>query len=436
MPIKTLLERLRSKHGLVVTIVTFGVIGLFGIFVSRAAVNQASFEAESSDISGNAASRSDELASGGSYIKFEGDQSAGSGLPDPIDPGDHDFGRIVQETKPDGGVIVLPDGEYTVSDVTDFTPSDYVVVMAENKWGVDVVRTASVLRETDQYFGDSSKLIFVGIEFKNIVTRVGGSTDIYFWHTRHTYPIETHPDPTETYCGSGGVSPDGITVGSSNRVGVFGAEVDGIGHDAIKLNNADNMIVRGSKITNVDNGGLQEGRGNERCGWDGDDNYHDDGIQIYPGGVDNLLVEDSYVGRHAIPQVDNNGSSNSMTFKNNMFYEEPPKSSCLAINARVKSSADAGATQVMTLENNDAWCPDSQWLVYVGGSRHNDLIINGDPIPSDARNASQYVTRRTGTPDISNTPSEAWQSSNPYDSWPCYLKNNIQDFSQNIVSCS
>jgi hypothetical protein len=362
--------------------------------------------------------------------------TGGLTLPAPINPGDRDFGRIVRTIVPNGGVIVLPDGEYTVSDISNFNPADYVVVVAQNPLGAKVVRSSNTVGQTDQYLTGSSKLIFVGIEFKNIVTRINDSDDTYFWRTRHTFPIATHPDPDETYCGNG-TGPDGIEIGGGSiRTGIYGADIDDIGHDALKMSGNSNVTIRGSKVMNVWHGNLQQGRGNSRCGWDGNDNYHVDGLQIFPGGVSNLTMEHSYIGRHTIPQVDTNGSSNTnLVFRNNMFYEEPPYSGCLAFNARVKTGALAGAIQSMTVQNNDAWCADSQWLFYVEGSRDNALIINGEPIPATAREANRFVTRRTGAPDRNNTPAESWRSANPYDSWPCYFQNTIPGFTQSVRSC-
>lgn len=394
-----------------------------------------SVEPEDAALTSNTSKKSDTAASNGQYIEFGSTQTGGLNLPSPIDPGDRNFGRIVRQTVPSGGIIVLPDGNYTVSDISNFNPAHYVVVVAQNRLQAKVVRSANTVGSTDQLINNSSKLIFVGIEFKDISVPLTNATDIYFWHTRHTYPVTAHPVPHETYCGTG-QGPNGIEAEGSNRIGVYGADIDSIGHDAVFLSGTSNLTIRGSKIMNVWHQGLQQGRGNSRCGWGGSDNYHNDGIQIYPGGVSNLIVEDSYLGRHAIPQVDNGGSSNTnLVFRNNLFFEEPSEGGCLAFNARVKPAAQAGALQTMTLQNNEAWCPGSDWVFYVEGSRNNALVINGEAIPSTAREANRFVTRRSGTPDRNHTPAEAWRAANTYDTWPCYLEANVPGFTQSAKQC-
>ncbi len=427
-------KRIFTFNKPLIFILVFAVAGTALLLLVKADSSQFPIESEDFNRSGPITFNSDSRASGENYAQFN--EPSDLSLPDPIDPGDRDFGRIVRQTAPNGGVIVLPDGDYTVSDVSNFNPSNYVVVVSENPYGARVVRTANVVGQTDQYFSNSSKLIFVGIEFKDIVTRLGGNTDIYFWQTRHSYPVTAHPVPNETFCG-GGVGPNGLELGNNNRLSLYGSVIDGIGHDGIKLNGDDNVLLRGIKITKIDHQNLQQGRGNSRCGWDGDDNYHDDGIQIYPGGVNNLTLEDSYVGRQMVIQVDNGGSSNNgLVFRNNMFYQEPPNGDCLAIDARVKPGAQSGATMDMTLSGNEAWCKDSQWIFYVAGSRAGAFTINGEAVTSSQREANKYITKRSGTPNTNNTPSETWRNNNPYDNWPCYLDSEINGFNQSVTACN
>ncbi len=360
----------------------------------------------------------------------------GPELPDPIDPGDRDFGRIVRTGSSDGGVIVLPDGEYRASDIDGLNPSGYLVVVAENPGGVRVTKTNDRrVGETDLTIRNSSRIVFVGMSFENIVTRIVDSSDVYFWHTHHTYPIGAHPDPYQTYCGSA-VGPDGVELVRTTRVSLYGSDIDGIGHDAIKMDDADQSTFGGIKIMNLDHGGLQQGRGNERCGWDGDDNYHDDSIQIWPGGVDDLTVEDSYVGRNTMTQVDGNGTSNTnLVFRNNWFQQEDRNDDCLAINARVKESAASGAIQTMTLDGNVAFCPNGRWTTYVQGSRNNAMTINGERISSSTGNVNWLIPSRAGAPDMNATPADTWRQANGYDSWSCYLASVAPGFPQDLLPC-
>ena len=427
----------------------FGILGIVAMIQSFAAIapDSKAIEAEQYAPGTNVRTVADTTASGGNYVAFDASPTptpaptptpppGGLVLPAPIDPGDRNFGRIVRTAAPNGGIVVLPDGNYTVSDVTNFNPTNYVVIVAQNPLGASVVRTANTIGSTDQLFSNSSKLIFVGINFSNISTALINSDDIYFWQTKHTYPVQAHPNPNETYCGIG-VGPDGLQIeGGSNRIGLYGSVFDDIGHDAIWMNTASNITIRGVKVTNVWNHELQQGRGNSRCGWGGSDNYHNDGLQIYPGGITNLTVENSYFGRHAIPQVDSGGASNlNLVFRNNTFYEEPFEGGCLAFNARVKLDAASGATQTMTVENNEDWCPTNEWLFYVEGTRNNALVINGNPIPSTAREANVYITRRNGTPNMSSTAHTAWLAAQPYNNWPCYLQTEVPNFTQGVKPC-
>jgi len=327
------------------------------------------------------------------------------------------FSEILNEYK-DGGVIVIPDGTYIGEDIINLNPSKPLVVIAESRNGVIVTRKAKEIGKTSFALKNSSNITFAGIYFKDVLTNVSGSNKIEFRNTKHSYPISAHPDPSETYCGNQ-TGPDAVHInGGSEDISFYGVDIIGVGHDSLKLSSSNRINFIGSVISDSDHGSLQNGRGNARCGWDGDDNYHNDGIQIYPGAVNNLVVRDSYIGRRVVLQVDNNGSSNNgIKFVNNWFYAEPPIGSCLSADMRVKASAKSGATMDVTMQGNKAYCANNEWSFFLGGSRDNSMTINGDKISSTEKNGSKYFENIIGIPDLEKSPAHIWRANNTYESW-------------------
>lgn len=421
----------------------FAVAGITLLVAIRAASNFASVEPESASLQGVTAAN-DATASGGRYLQFGAGAvtppptGTGPQLPAPINPAGRDFGTILK-SYPNGGTIVLPDGDYKVSDVSGFNPSAFLVVVAQNPGKARVVRTSNTLGATDQLFSGSSKMIFVGLNFYQIDTIMNNSNNIHFWYTKHSFPIESHPTPNQTVCG-GGQGPVTFEMTGSNNIKMFGIDAIGIGHDGIKLNATSNVTIKGSVVDQLDHKNLQQGRGNASCGWDGNDNYHIDAVQTYPGGVNNLNIENSFFGQRMTLQVDTNGASNKgMVLRNNSSYEGTARAgvSCLGIDARVKTGAQAGATQDMIVTGSEVYCHNTtEWTFYVAGSRDNALSINGTPVRSTDKEANEYLSRVVGVPVVANTKIKAWRDANPYNKWNCFFAQNVPGFVNSYGTCN
>lgn len=280
----------------VIFVALFAVLGIALVYAIGAASPTAHFEAEKATRNG-AILASDASASSGQYLQFGSGASvpgAGPNLPAPINPAGRDFAAILK-SYPSGGTIVLPDGDYKVGDISGFKPTNFLVVVAQNPGKARVVRTATALGATDQLFSNSGNFIFVGVRFHDIDSVINGGSNIYYWYTQHSNPIDNHPTPTQTVC-TPGQGPVGFEIKGSSSIHLYGVDAIGFGHDGIKTNTTSNLILKGTVIDKLSHKNLQQGRGNASCGWDGNDNYHTDSLQIYPGDMNNLIIENSFVG--------------------------------------------------------------------------------------------------------------------------------------------
>ncbi len=347
-------------------------------------------------------------------------------LPEPIEPSSDILAEVLGNYD-DGGLIVLPAGIYKVGDLDGLNPSSRLTVVAERRNEVQVVRTADEIGETDFWIKNSSNITFAGIWFRDVSTVVSSSSDIEFRYTRHSYPIEAHPDPANTWCSSNS-QPNGLEInGRSQNVDLYGVSIDGIGNDGIKLVQSDHVDVVGTVITNVNHGFLQKGNTNGDCSSVDGDNYHYDGVQFVNGSVDDFTLKDSYVGRRIVMQVDAGGESNGNVVIDNVWLmaeasdEYPAEYDCVTMLMRVNRDAASGARQTVTTSDLWSFCDPSidgelHWTT--GGNRGDDLIINGQVIPETQTNTNvQFDEVRFAKADISNSPAAVWRAANPYQEW-------------------
>ncbi len=426
---------------------SFMVLGIALLLITQAATPTKSFEAEDTPHH-NATVLSDAQASGQSYLQFgrgtvisptPPPTAGGPALPAPISPAGRDFGTILRDY-PQGGVVVLPDGDYKVSDVSNFRPSQYLIVVAQHPGKARVIRAANALGATDQLFSGSGKLIFVGIRFHEIATQIiGNSSDIHYWYTQHSNPVLAHPTPNQTVC-TPGQGPVGFEIKGASNISLYGLDAIDFGHDGVKINNLTNFTVKGTVIDQLSHHNLQQGRGNASCGWDGNDNYHTDSIQSYPGNIMQMTVEDSFVGQRFMIQEEAGGSgSKNIVIKNVSVYEgaERVNNSCIAIDTRVKANAAPGATLQLFVSGTEIYCHNtSEWTLHVGGSRDNALSINGTPIRSTEKDVgARYLTRIVGKPAVPTAKVMAWRAAHPYNTWHCFFDALLPNFNNTFGSC-
>ncbi len=347
-------------------------------------------------------------------------------LPEPIEPSSNVLGDILDDYR-DGGLIVLPAGRYLVGDIDGLNPSNRLTVVAERRNEVEIVRTADEIGETDFWIKNSSNVTFAGIWFRDVSTVVSSSNDIEFRYTRHSYPIEAHPDPANTWC-SRNSQPNGLEInGWSENIDLYGVSIDGIGNDGIKVVQSDDVDVVGTVITNINHGFLQKGNTNGDCSSIDGDNYHYDGIQFVNGSVDDFTLRDSYVGRRIVMQIDADGESNGNVTIDNVWLmaesteQYPAEYDCVTMLMRVNRDAASGARQTVTTNDLRSFCDpsidgDLHWTT--GGNRSDSLIINGQAIPESQTNTNaQFDEIRFGRAEIAESPAAVWREANSYQSW-------------------
>ena len=347
-------------------------------------------------------------------------------LPAPITPSSNVFAEILDDY-PSGGLIVIPNGEYVVGDLDNLDPTSRLTVVAESRNGVQIVRTSDTIGETDFWIKNSSNITFAGIWFRDIVTVLSTSQDIEFRYTKHSYPIEAHPDPTNSYCGNN-QGPNGIEInGTSDNIDFYGIDIDGIGDDGFKVVQSDNVDLVGAVITDINHGYLQAGNTNGICGSNDGDNYHYDGIQFVNGSVDNFTVSDSYVGRRIVMQVEDGDDSNLNVTLNNVWLmsestpEDPAEYDCVTMLTRVTAGANAGAQQTMTTNDLVSYCDptigfSTHWVAT--SNRANGVIVNGTAIdPSNTFPTELFDFAGDRNADITRSPAAQWRRANPYQAW-------------------
>jgi hypothetical protein len=336
---------------------------------------------------------------------------------DPLPPPHtDDMGQFIRDHA-DGGIVFVPNGTYYLSDVTDFTPGEPLVLVAETEGGVVVTRhEGAVEGETDFYLNRSRDIAFIGFHFVDATLRINDSSNIHLWYTFHTYPPQKKPRPRHKTCGDGR-NPDGILLTNTHEVKFHGIEFDDIGNDAMKISSVHDAQVVGARIANVDHQNYQtettdaEAAG---CGHQaGDKYYHADALQIYPGDIHNFVVSDSYTERHMMLQVEHADASVS-GFKIQRSWLSNPKRDCVTINTRVKSKASA-ATMVVTIVDSTSWCEPKpeKWHFYTDGTTSgHDLMIGN-------------VTYETSKDAQAHTPADDWKATYPYEAWGCFIIKDI-----------
>jgi hypothetical protein len=347
----------------------------------------------------------------------EGEGGAGGIGGAPLPPAHtNDMGQLIRDNVA-GGIVYVPNGTYFLSDVTDFTPTKPLVIVAETEGGVVVTpRDGAQEGETALYLNRSHNIAFVGVHFVDATLRIRDSSGIHLWYTFHTYPPQKKPRPTHKTCGNGR-SPDGVLMTNSRDVKFHGVEFDNIGNDAIKINSIRDAQLVGARLTNVDHQNYQTDTTDAEaasCGHKaGDKYYHSDALQIYPGDVHNFVVSDSYTERNMMLQVEQVGQSVS-GFKIQHSWLSNPRRDCVTINTRVKSKA-GDATMELTIVDSTSWCEPKpeKWHFYTGGTTNGHNLMVGN------------VTYETSKKPTAQTPADDWRRAYPYEAWGCFVRKDI-----------
>ncbi len=326
----------------------------------------------------------------------------------------------VIEDHPGGGPVVIPDGIYTACDLSDFHPDERLFIIAETRNGVVVVRQGNEIGETVFRIEASSDVTFIGVRFDAVNVAVLESNGIEFRSTHHSFPIERHPDPTNSWCGNQR-GPNTLEIQDSDDVLISGSDFTDVGNDAIRIEQSDHVTVEGVIVTDVWHDRLQSGNQNGECGDNDGSNYHTDGLQIIDGESDDLTIRDSYFGQRLVLTVDGGGvggNAHMLLERLWLVAELPDATNCVTVAMKVKDNADPAAAQDATVRDVESFCDPS-----IEGSRHFDvsgsaerLTINGRLTRARQRNADEELAaERRSLPDIADSPAARWRARHRYD---------------------
>ena len=334
----------------------------------------------------------------------------------PAPAGTDDFGQFIRDNAA-GGIVLVPNGTYLISDVKDFAPDRPLVLVAESKGGVVVTRRDGALEgETDLHLDRVQDLALVGIHFRYVTLHIDNSSDVHLWHTFHTYPPEQKPRPRHKVCG-GGRTPDGILMSNVRNLKFHGIEVDGIGNDGLKMSAVRDAQLVGASFTNIDHQSYQTDTTAAEaasCGQTSTDKfYHSDAIQVYPGNVHNFVMSDSFSDRHLMLNVDQTGQSVS-GFRIQDSWLSNPRRDCVTINTRVKSAAGNTPMELIVVDST-SWCEPTadKWHFYTRGTTSAHQLWVGN------------VTYETSKNAPSPTPADDWKAAFPYEAWGCFVTEDI-----------
>jgi len=305
-------------------------------------------------------------------------------------------------TLPGDRLVVVPDGTYTAGSViaphaaTTGECDGWLVLVAETPGGVVVD-----LAGADLTLGSgTSRILFVGFAFRNGAVWSDAASDIRFWYTDHTFPVEVwdaEPSPKIHRVPRTMYAVDGAA-----RIGVYGADFHDIGDDGLLVRRATDVDVVGVHMWNV-----------TEKNYDPDDLIHNDTIQV-TGGVTNLSVRHTRF-RGARPWVGTEKNGNVTNFEFADSWVEDSRNQGIGFAASTKGD---GTKLRVTGARTDVYTwgqPGPHRVDFVDGAQ---VSPGSRPDRVDVTDTGVVtVAPPTGTP----SPSDAWRATNPYASWRNYF---------------
>ena len=326
-----------------------------------------------------------------------------------------DIGQLIRENAA-GGIVVVPDGTYTFSNIEGFIPAKPLVLVAESKHGVVVTRPDDVQEgDTDFHLVNVHDIAFAGFYFKYVTLRLSGSSGVHLWYTFHTYPPEMKPRPRHKVCGQGR-APEGILMENVTDLKFHGIDFDDIGCDGLKISSVRAAQVVGARFVNIDHRNYQTDTTSTEaagCGHQPDDKfYHSDAIQISPGDVHDFIVSDSYTERQMMLQVAPNGESVSGFRIQDSWLSNPTSTWCIPVDTRVKADDE---TMELTIVDSTSWCEDKppRLHFYTRGTKSGHNLMLGN------------ITYETSKFAASPTPADNWRTAFPYEAWGCFVHHDV-----------
>jgi hypothetical protein len=311
---------------------------------------------------------------------------------------------------PGDQVIVVPNGTYT-SGVLDAvtapgikhpaTSGDlggYLVLRAETPGGVKITNVGSAALRTFE-MRNAERIVFLGFETEDVVTRHFGCRSVYWWYGESSYPVERHPDYPSNMALQGNTTPCaficGYSNGDSRDLRWYGRDVHDCGDDGFRVTNAYDLLWQGCRWEHI-------AHHNKPASGAA---FHNDCVQTM--GNASLRVLDSYMRPLSAGE---NGSDAGC-----MFIIESGKRSITAEIRRLwhhgpgwgkplqfhrRDTAEAGSTVNVVVEDVHAW-------------NH----APGSPIAKSGTGVTVTETNVQTTVPTGIDPATAWRNAHPYDAW-------------------
>jgi hypothetical protein len=292
--------------------------------------------------------------------------------------------------------VVVPAGTYSAGSVTAPHPrtsgrlGGWLVLVSETPGGavVDLSGGDLVLEAR------TSRVMFVGLAFRDGAVRAKG-TDLRFWHTTHTFPVEVwaaEPEPRIRR-----VPRTLYVTHGATRVGFHGSEIHDVGDDGLLVNNASDVLVEGVRITRV----------NEKS-YDPQDLIHNDAIQT-TGRVSRLQIRDSELGAALWVGTERSGDV-SLSVENTWLHG----SVSVGIGLAAKTTDDGVPLRVVGRRSD---------VVSFGHNSGRDRadFVDGVQRPPGSRPGRVVMedrnVRTDPPPSTAVSPALEWRARNPYASW-------------------
>jgi hypothetical protein len=392
--------------------------------------------------------------------------------PPPIHPPDNDIRSILEQPGGPEPVIVKA-GEY-VAGPGCFPHDERLVVVAEHP-GEVMLNLAGADLHLD--YG-SSRIALCGFASKD-GTVVSNGDDITLWYHDARWPIEvwhqhylaalgkpedqaTDDEKRNAIARMAQPTPKGILIGdfqnipAGAQVGVnrvLGSDVHDCGDDGVFVDKCAYALVRGARIYNIEEKGLDPGVNP----WAPGDMFHNDAVQT-PGTVSDLQVLDSYV-QNVLQLGGDNGNlvgtiarlwvagcagSGAVVISNHGPSTKLTVADVLGFSNGMAYQHDDGWNSFMTEFGDDrqiiAWGPEPVTSFQGGtvGAGHFEvpdklMVIdaggNRDKIsPAElgfATNAAGYLEDHLAPLNDPDNPALLWRHAHPFDEWRLLLAGGV-----------
>jgi hypothetical protein len=289
--------------------------------------------------------------------------------------GNPDYGRNLRSwiLQPGGQELVLPDGVYTAQDIASGgAHSQFLILRAQNPGGVIV--------DDNTVWTGVTRVMFVGIEFRQRIHFSSGNDRIVTWYCKHRHPYGD---------GNTNNNQQGILINGGTRLRFMGADIFDCTKDGIHMSSTDaEFLAQGVRVWNtVDPAGVN----------------HDDAFQARGGTFE---FRDYVFGVNPDDQLDGNGHVQIQADIGNCTGS--------FINGWSAASGNYGYT--VDGKNSGLDCHIVRNNVRSWGHQFGDITTTGG-------GTHQSVGTITSAPVAGATPPcDVWRNANPYNTYASWLQ--------------